>query len=260
VADTEPDWIPPDYSGTACPTLEEGANDGFVSGDDEREFLLYLPDDPAGAPVVFVWHEMGGSASGLARYAGFDDLATDEGVVLVAPESDGSTQYEWHYSSPAEGNTDLVLFDDVVSCLYEQYAVDLGAIYATGMSAGGMWTSYMTLYRADILAATAPFSGGWMQSWYESPEEQIPVMLTWGGSSDTFSTFSFEEASLDLSESLGDDGHFVVECDHGGGHTMPTGAAALAWQFFLDHPKGVDPEPYADGLPSEFPDYCSIPQ
>ena len=30
------------------------------------------------------------------------------------------------------------------------------------------------------------------------------------------------------------------------------------WQFMKDHPFGVTPEPYANGLPASFPSYCKI--
>jgi hypothetical protein len=36
------------------------------------------------------------------------------------------------------------------------------------------------------------------------------------------------------------------------------GFGGRAIEFFADHPYGVEPKPYADGLPSDWPDYCAI--
>ena len=95
--------------------------------------------------------------------------------------------------------------------------------------------------------------------YYLSPAEPIPVLLTWGGPTDTYGSFSFHDANEEFSTELRADGHFVTECEHTGGHTWPTGAAEYTWQFFADHPKGVESEPYADGLPASFPSFCEIP-
>ena len=87
-------WEAPEYSGEACPTLEDGVNSGFDSAGNDRDLLLVLPDEPNGAPVLFAWHWLGGSASEIVGWVGYDDLARDEGVIIVAPESDGN-DYEW---------------------------------------------------------------------------------------------------------------------------------------------------------------------
>jgi hypothetical protein len=54
-------------------------------------------------------------------------------------------------------------------------------------------------------------------------------------------------------------GGFAVDCNHGGGHCgAPADDIAAQWQFCKDHPFGVSPEPYKNGLPSGFPSYCTI--
>jgi dienelactone hydrolase len=151
------------------------------------------------------------------------------------------------------------LFDDTLACLHEQFQVDLGRIHATGMSAGGIWTTYLIAFRSNLLASAVPLSGGANSAHYISPEDQIPVMLVWGGESDTYNGFSFHDASLDFSADLRADGHFVVECEHDGGHDIPDGAASWTWDFLAAHPKGVDPLPWLDGLPESQPDICRIP-
>jgi len=253
------DWADaPAYSGGDCPVLEDGVNKKFMVDGVERKFRLVLPDDPIGAPVIFAWHWLGGSAQQVVNYMDYEDLVAEHGMIVVAPSSDGSA-YEWHSTDLPTNNVDLIFFDDMVACLYDQYQIDPDRIHATGMSAGGIWTTYLTVYRSNILASTAPLSGGVYTRDYVTPERSLPVMVTWGGPEDTYGSFNFETASLAFSEKLREDGSFVVECVHTGAHTLPAGASEFTWQFFKDHPYGVDPEPYLDGLPSSLPDYCYLP-
>ena len=246
---------PPAYSGGSCPTLEAGDNT-FASGDTTYTVHVWLPDDPSGAPLLTGWHWLGGSARSLVNAMDLDDLVDDEGVVLLAPDSDGS-QFEWHFLDAPDGNPDLLLFEDLVACAHAQWGVDLDRVYATGMSAGGLWTRYLTMHAAEWLAATAPMSGG--IEGYTSPADAIPAMLTWGGPRDLYSSYSFEEASERLSAGLQADESFVVECVHDGGHTLPPWGFGPAWAFLEAHPKGVAPSPWAGGLPDEVADHCRLP-
>ncbi len=69
----------------------------------------------------------------------------------------------------------------------------------------------------------------------------------------------WEQQSLFLDGDVAKHGGFAVDCDHGGGHvSAPDDRKIAGWQFLKDHPFGVSPEPYANGLPSGFPRYCKI--
>ncbi len=247
----------PAYSKGDCPTLAAGRND-FATGDDSYRVELILPEDPVGAPVVFAWHWLGGSASQAIRSMSLQDFVDGSGVIVVAPDSAGY-QYEWHFLDDPDGNPDLLLFDDLLGCLWRQYDVDLERVHAVGMSAGGLWTSYLTLHRAQWLASTAPLSGGAQTGSYSTPAEPLPVLMTWGGPSDLYGPLSFDETSRYMVEQLRADGSFVVECEHDRGHTLPPGGLDYAYRFLLDHPRGIQPEPYADGLPEGFPSFCRQP-
>lgn len=249
--------VGPEYSGGTCPAMRDGDLD-FATGDTEYEVELRIPDDPEGASVLFAWHWLGGTATQAIRYMELEEIVGDDNVIIVAPRSDDS-QFEWHFLEGPDDNPDLLLFDDLLSCLWQEYDVDLDRVHATGMSAGGLWTSYLTMHRSEWLASTAPLSGGANAGVYVSPTDDIPVMLSWGGPSDELNGLSFHDMSLFLGDSLRADGHFVVECDHDDGHNLPPGGIGYAYDFLMAHPKGVDPEPYADGLPSGAPAWCTLP-
>lgn len=257
-ADTgEPTVEPPPYSGGTCPTLQEGTNRNFASGDAERKFEVVLPANPDGAPVVFAWHWLGGNARQIVSTMDLERWADELGFVIVAPDSSGENPYEWDFLSGPDGNADGLFFDDLVACVYSTWNVDLANLHATGMSAGGLWTTWLTLYKADVLASTAPMSGG--VTAYVSPARPIPVLVTWGGPTDIYQGFSFDDASQTFSAGLQGDGHFVAECVHDGGHTIPAEAPEYIGTWFADHPGFVEPDPYAEGLPGTFPDWCGIP-
>jgi predicted esterase len=248
----------PDYSNGNCPELVEGMNKGFRVGENKRKFRVSLPENPKGAPVIFLWHWLGGSSLQAMNYLNFEGVSGAENAILVAPQTDGYS-YEWRFDKPSAANPDLLFFDDMLRCLYEEYQIDLDRVYATGMSAGGLWSSSLIVHRSERFAAIAPLSGGALEPAYQTPVDAIPVLLFWGGESDTYAGFSFDTANELFSGFLQDDGHFVAECDHGEGHTFPPEVFPAMWSFFESHPKGVEPEPYASGLPASFPDYCSVP-
>jgi poly(3-hydroxybutyrate) depolymerase len=254
---------PPEFpaytGGDECPEITEGVNTGFESLDQNRRFEVFLPDEPEGAPLLFQWHPLGWTADDWAEYLDLEDFAKETGAIVVVPTSCCSV-VEWMFLNPATDNEDLAFFDDALGCLYEQYAFDHKRIYSTGMSAGGLMTTYLTVHRSEWLAAAAPFSGGTEGLvTYSTPAEQIPVLITWGGANDVWQIYDFNAANVGYSAELQADGHFVAECDHGGGHTVQKSWFDWAWTWLDDHPKGIDSEPYADGLPSDFPDWCEIP-
>lgn len=256
--DSDDSGPPPTYSGGTCPELVEGTNTDFLSGGESRRFELVLPGDPVGAGVAFSWHWLGGTGQQTLSWMPYDEQAVSAGNIVVAPDSCCSP-YEWLYSEGPEDNADLILFDDIRACLYQQFSIDLDRVWSYGMSAGGLWTSYLTLHRSEELASTAPLSGG-ANSWsYTTPARQIPVLLTWGGPTDTYGSYSFDTASQYLSEQLRADGSFVVECVHSEGHSIPSGAVDYLWPFLEAHPRGVEPLPYLQGLPDVFPSWCEIP-
>lgn len=262
---TEPEHLAPEpaaYDG-ACPDIS-GTSFTIESAGQSRDLLIRLPDDPVGAPVLFIWHPLGGTASYAIQAFGMDDLA-DQGWVIIAPETakgNNKPAFEWGFLGTDEMATaDLAVYDDTLACLYEQHDIDLDRVYTSGFSAGGLWASYLAVHRSESLAAVAPYSGGAGELVdYATPEHTLPTMLVWGGTGDTWQGISFNDANVAMSSALQDDGHFVIECNHGSGHTAAPSWTDWTAEFFLDHPYGTDPSPYLDGgLPGSFPAWCEIP-
>ncbi len=249
----------PSYSAGTCPTFGAG-NQNFPSGGTTRSVHLTLPAEPEGAPVVFLFHGLGDQAQNIAAWMGASQAANLYGAIVVAPQG-GQNFLGWDSGSQSAAPPDLVFFDDLLACLAEQFQIDAYRIYASGFSAGALWTTDLVIRRSQYLAAAATFSGGsGTPVSYATPEHDLPLIISWGGDTDVYGGFlSFQTASLEFSQSLQADGHFVIECNHGMGHTVPMGVSSWLYPFLLNHTWGVSDSPYTDGLDSAFPSFCVIP-
>ncbi len=67
----------------------------------------------------------------------------------------------------------------------------------------------------------------------------------------------FEKTTENLLDNLTNDGHFVVGCNHNGGHTIPTEAGIMSELWLLNHTYGK-PSPFLDSIQG-FPSYCEGP-
>lgn len=210
--------------------LVDGVNTVTVDGETRRVNVL-LPDDPAGAPLLVAWHYLGGSPQELITWMQLRSLA-DAGWVVLAPKSRGLNGTEWDlFNTDAGSNEDFALFDHLVDASERTLGTDPAQVAITGFSAGGLFSTLLTMHRADVLAASAVFSGGTPTGSYSTPEADIPVMVTWGGPTDTYAGFDFDDASRKFSASLRRDGNPVLECEHSGGHVLPNNVTSALTTF-----------------------------
>lgn len=250
--------VPGQPSGT-CPNLSENGLHSFESNGLERRVQVFLPSEMGpGKPVIFVWHPLGDSGNGLSRYLGMEDMADDEDTIVIVPRSGGNIM-EWGFLNG--GEDDLALFDDVLACLHQEHEVDLRRVYATGFSAGGLWTTFLSIHRSDSLAASLIFSGGTEPIIdYDELDYKLPVLQAWGGPTDTWGieglfNVEFEATTLAFEEELVDDGHTVVSCDHGLAHSLPDEARDMVRTWLFSHTYG-EPSPFAEGELEGFPAFC----
>lgn len=301
-------WTPKPYSGGTCPGIIGGAQ-LFASGGVDRRLVVAMPAQPEGAPVLFLWHGLGDSPENFSGAFGASALADQYGVIVVAPEPISGPIFPpdlpdavaglvgnfipetWAFFGEPEA--DLMLFDDVVSCLDAFYDIDRSRVYTAGFSAGAMWSTLLVMHRADYLAAAALFSGGSMfveidlgnlpppynglnlgegkvvaaDTRYQTPPRKIPLLLTWGGMADYLEfvqgmpqyAFDFDAAAQAFIAGAKQDGLSMVTCNHGGGHTPPAGAQVWGMDFLFRHAFGDEvvnttPDTAAGTLPS----ICSV--
>jgi len=158
-------------------------------------------------------------------------------------------------------NGHVAAVDELLACTIQQIGIDTCRIHTGGFSMGGLMTTQMSYLRSNYLASVVSYSGGLPTS--RGPADQdsankLAAMVVHGGASDSVSGLSFQTASINFYNDLKTNGHFAFVCNHGAGHDVPASIGPGGWQFLRDHPYGVKPEPYAGGLPSVFPSYCTL--
>ncbi len=259
---TEPDTNPtdgpvptlPTYSGS-CPAVQSGVN-SISTGGANRTFEVFLPSDTSDMALAFFWYGTGGTGQDYSWLQGF---ASGYDLALVVPQATGSLTFEWPVLGTDNTTGELAFFDDMVACVTESLDVDTRKIYTSGFSAGALWSSYLVMHRSEYLASAAIFSGGTgsLVRSDETPEVDIPILGFHGGDADVYGGIvNFKDQMNQFLGNLDSDGHFVVVCDHGEGHTIPEGALDGALQFLTDHSFGDAASPHESSLPGFLPDYC----
>jgi hypothetical protein len=312
----------PTYSGGTCPTLvsspfaANARNRNFRSQGDTREFLVLVPSTYTPTkryPVVFGYHWLNASATSVVREAQLERTSLAGGLfaegavnqydfIAVVPENlegnrtcpipwlSGQSAYcfNWPFFEAMSAPKELAFFEDMLACVGQQFSVDPARVHVFGVSAGGLWTAFLsTTPNVNRVASVMSVSGGLGQTnvggvnWrldFTPQQNKFPAFIVWGGMNDWFPPqvpllppvgINFDDASKRYRDALRQDNHFVATCMHSGGHAVPTFPAPtdggtrfpMFWEFFRDHPYGMpaNVSPYRQsGLPRSFPSTCTV--
>jgi predicted esterase len=269
---------PKPYAGT-CPTIPKATTQDVVimSSGAMRKFWIVVPtnfDMTEELPVIFLWHWLGGSAQDFFDRGAVQVAVDEQRFIAVIPQAKGDLQFTWpatNLDSQARLEEDAKFFDDMLSCVSAQFTVDANCVSSVGVSAGALWTAQLVGARGDWLSSFMSLSGGVggqaIKPW-KAPAHKMPGFVLWGGSTDSCGSgllnFGAISQTLEMSMIMG--GHFLVECVHNCGHSVPPFEAPMGsstfkslWQFGLDHPFWLDPgeSPYMNsGLPADMPPWC----
>jgi len=222
-----------------------------------RTALLWLPeskDATKSAPVVFLFHGHGGSATQIARSMDFPELWPEalvvamEGLPTPGQLTDrAGARSGWQSTPGDQGDRDLAFFDAVLATLRKNYSIDARRIYAAGHSNGGGFTYLLWAMRRDVFAAFAP-SSAIASPRFLSRLTPAPVFHV-AGRSDPLVKFAWQERMISHLRRLnsceaagvveGDcvtryasaTGHAVMTYIHSGGHGYPAEATVALVAF-----------------------------
>lgn len=210
--------------------------DGF-----ERDYLLHVPpvvERGRPLPLVLVFHGLPGAPEEMVRITRFNELADDEGFLVVYPNS---------FTADAVGP----MLDHLVGLL----PIDRRRIYATGFSRGASTTYLLTNELADRIAAFAPVSGIEHDLAPNAPTSLLAIQ----GAEDDFDTtfptvnrqwaraagcgpaavgevrFAARSARRSVAQCRAGSEHVVYRVERMG-HAWPRQATRLVWEFFDAHP------------------------
>lgn len=246
----------------ACPSLVAGDVTFSPSGMAPRKVKLALdPSKTAPGPLVLYWHATGSAPAEAAYSLGSThDAIVQAGGIVAAPHSDAAAgTFEWFIVNGSARADDFALADEIVACLVAAGRVDPARIHSMGMSAGGLQTTAFSFMRSYV-ASVVTYSGGMPDGFapeIADPANKFAALIFSGGASDNVFGLDFQAASETYRDTLTSSGHFATICNHGTGHEIPLDAAAAVRTFFDANPYGAWPSPYASGLPSTFPAYCT---
>ena len=212
---------------------------------------------PAGptAPLVFYWH---GTGSTSGEYTGMASAVRagviQEGGILVSFQ--GTTGGDLLSGTNIFGAGDFEIADQIVACAVQNHNVNPRRIFATGCSAGGLFSGAMAARRSNYMAAVAPNSGGWVAPVQWQNDNTPALMTIHGAAGRDVVVVDFSNTSRTADTAFKGRGGFVINCDHGGGHCGGAGLAPSIWEFFKAHPYGAG-KPWSS-LPAGFHASCKI--
>jgi poly(3-hydroxybutyrate) depolymerase len=207
------------------------------------------------APLVFYWHGTGGSSGEYGTQArAVRDGVVQEGGILVSFQ--GTTGGDLLSGTAIFGVGDFEIADQIVACAVQNYNIDPRRIFATGCSAGGLFSGAMGVQRSNYMAAIAPNSGGLLAPGMWQNANTPALMTIHGRPGGDVVVVDFSTTSKTADDAYKGHGGFVINCNHGGGHCGGAGLAPSIWTFFKAHPYGAG-KPWSS-LPSGFNSSCMI--
>jgi polyhydroxybutyrate depolymerase len=116
-----------------------------------RTYVVHVPDDlKPGRPLVFAFHGLGGNGQAMQALTRMNGVADEHGFVVVYP--DGIDRV-WRFG--LSEIDDLAFVDAMIDHFVATLGVDPARVYATGMSNGGFFTTYLGCARPERIAAIA---------------------------------------------------------------------------------------------------------
>lgn len=238
-----------------CPAFTS-ATLKFTPGGEARTARVWMDEQAAktsDGPVVFYWHGTFSSPAEAEAGLGQAGIAaiTAMGGIVVGAVANNPGLFPWL----TETEKTFALVDEIVACAEMQIGIDERRIHSVGMSAGGLFTSGLSLARPNLFASVAVYSGGADEMVAPASANKFSAMVFHGGPSDNVFGKDFKMSSEAYARTLRTGGHVVLLCDHNTGHNLPPGREAAVVPFFLAHPFGA-PSPYEASLPASVPGYC----
>ena len=190
----------------------------------ERDGLLYVPpsyDAARPAPMALMLHGAGGDARG--GVSPFLDLADEAGLVLLAPESRGST---WDVLVGGYG-PDVEFIDRALEQTFGGLTVDPKRLAVGGFSDGASYALSLGLTNGDLFTHVVAFSPG-----FSAPAERRgkpPIFVSHGTGDEVL---PIKRTSRSIVPQLKRDGYEVLYKEFDGPHTVPGTVAREALEWF----------------------------
>jgi polyhydroxybutyrate depolymerase len=143
----------------------------------------YSPATPL--PLIFGFHGVGGTGKGTQSSFNLESASTGGGKAIFAypdaltkVEPDGTSAIDWVTPLGASNKgIDFAFFEALVQQIENTYCVDTSRVFATGISAGGIFTNFVGCWYGNILRAIAPVAS---EKPWSTPQSSPPSGLCTG--------------------------------------------------------------------------------
>jgi poly(3-hydroxybutyrate) depolymerase len=218
---------------------EKIVKDTLVSQGKKRTYYAVIPESikpSAPAPLVVLLH--GSGRNGLSLIDKWKDLAQQDGVIIVGPDSMDAARWQ----APQDGPDFL---HDLVEAVKAKYPINPRRVYLFGHSGGATFALYMALYESRYFAATAIHAGAMAAQAYpliDYAQRKIPIAI-YVGTRDPFFPLSDVRATRNELNKKG----FTVELtelpnhDHNYYDIAPKLNPSV-WAFLKKHELAEDPQ------------------
>jgi polyhydroxybutyrate depolymerase len=157
--------------------------DGLNFGGLQRSYLVHVPpglEQPTG--LVINLHGSGMSGGAQAAMTNYNAVADQHGFVVVYPDGIDLSWADGRGASvpDRQGVDDVGFLVALANRLTQDFGIDPGRVFATGMSAGAFMANRLACSRADVFAAVAPVAGTLGSAFPCNPSQPVSVLSIHG--------------------------------------------------------------------------------
>jgi polyhydroxybutyrate depolymerase len=168
------------FSGARASALPGGDfPDGLAFGGLQRSYLVHIPpglEQPTG--LVINLHGAGMTGSAQAAMTNYNAVADQHGFVVAYPEGIDLSWADGRGGSvpDRQGVDDVGFLVALADRLTQDFGIDRGRVFATGMSAGAFMANRLACSRADVFSAVAAVAGTLGSAFPCSPSQPVSVL------------------------------------------------------------------------------------
>ena len=155
-----------------------------------HDFIVDLPEDPVGSPLVLMLPGAGGTAESFRLDTRFHETACPHGYTVVyvtgAPEpGDPTSPVVWNHEGSGSGNDDVGFLTSLVEFIHETYLTDHHHCFAAGFSNGAFMCHRLALEASETFQAVISVAGTMScNTWKNRPADCPTSLLQIAGEKD----------------------------------------------------------------------------
>lgn len=144
---------------------------------EDRSYEYFVPDDlQDGAALMIFLHGRTGTGQEMVDLTRFNDLADQEGFVMLYPDGIGE---DWNFSP--SGVNDVEFLEYLIDEFVEKYKIDRDRVYLMGYSNGGEMAYYAACHSPGSFAGIATIDAPMVVSiGIDCAEDPVPVLMLMG--------------------------------------------------------------------------------